>query len=317
MSLIPDRRKEFYTRDTLPKADVILRALYQKEELDKNIKPGEIERAKSDHKKFIGLANLEIEKLVDDCIDEMDTYETISREPPEERLRKIRLIAHDTDLVVVYSAPGDYYHDRKKDRYQNDPAMVAADRLRDDQAAILAIVIAGIRENWSDHDLLLFLEKHVLTNDDPILNNLKEDARQAVAKHKIRIVYTGREDEVAVVERIRKKKNLFIPGECIDILPPENIDNTVDQTKELGAYLKKNLAKGEKFIVPMNLQGGRSMRMANEFGMIPEHTHAIVFAMPTMVGPDAINYRTGEIKGTVYRVLTGDASFEPAPHIII
>jgi len=36
LSLIPDRRKEFYTRDTLPKADVILRALYQKEELDKN-----------------------------------------------------------------------------------------------------------------------------------------------------------------------------------------------------------------------------------------------------------------------------------------
>jgi hypothetical protein len=51
--------------------------------------------------------------------------------------------------------------------------------------------------------------------------------------------------------------------------------------------------------------------------MIPPKTNGYVWAMPTVTGSKAEEYRKKEVKGTVFYVLNQQASFEPAPHKII
>ena len=302
----------------LPMGLVILDEVFYEPKDPKNPddKPGEVLKAKNDSN-YIGLTDEDLKTkvpwLVADCINEMSEYELAARQPAIERLKKLREIAPKIKRIIVRSAPGDYKHLNKNDRYKDDPAMQGADRLRSDQAAILAIVLAGIKEGWSEQNLLLFLNQHILTNDNEELNELREKAVQTVADSGIRLVYTGREDEIKSIKILLTQKHIFIPKESVDILGPEGIDNTIDQTREFAKYLKDNLAPGDGFIEPINIQGIRSMRMAAAYEMIPSGTSAYTYAMPTSGGYKSQEYKKGEIRGTVFYALTKQASFDPAP----
>ncbi len=310
---IPDARSlpfEPFAPDGIPSASSILESVNH-DEIPK-AKANKDYNGKTDEELGIG-----IPQLVDDCLSEMMLYEKISRQSAKERLEKLREVAPSVTRIVDFSAPGDYYHLTKEDRFKKEPAMIGADRVRSDQAAILAIVLAGIKENWPEEELLLFLNQHVLTSDNPELNKLREKAKQAVTKSGIRLVYSGREDEVKAIETVLNQKNIFIPKECVDFLGPEGIENTVGQIRETKKYLGKYLKDGDSYIVPINVQGIRGMRMAEEYQMTPPGTKALVYAMPTSTGESAFNYRSGEVKGTVFYYLTKKASLNPADRRII
>ena len=283
-------------------------------------KPGEVLNAKK-HPDYIGKTDQELYKfvsdLISDCLTEMADYERISREPVEERLKHLKEVATIITRILIPSAPGTYYRLNKEDRYKDDPAMQGAGRLREDQAALLAIVIAGIKEGWPDEELLVFLKEHVLTSNNQKLNALREKARGAVLHTGIRLAYSGREDEIKAVDRVLNQTNSFIPRDCVDFLGPEGVDNTVDQIKKYKEYLQSNLKPGKAYIIPINAQGIRSMRMAGAFHMVPPETTTYVYAMPTLTGWQAEDYRTKEIKGTVFYTLTNQASFTPTPHTLI
>ncbi|OGK12779.1 hypothetical protein A3A93_02695 [Candidatus Roizmanbacteria bacterium RIFCSPLOWO2_01_FULL_38_12] len=102
-----------------------------------------------------------------------------------------------------------------------------------------------------------------------------------------------------------------------DILPPDDIDNSIDQTIQIGDYLRNNLRQNEAFMEVINTQGIRSMRMAKQQNMIPDSAQAYVYAMPTVGGPQAMEYRTREVKGTVFYALTGQSSFGAAKYELI
>jgi len=320
LSLISAPWNEPFIPNDLPTAASILEKVFQKPDSEKKIKAGEVINAKNEAD-YIGMSNeelkVEVPRLINKCLDEMSPYETISRKPAKERLVDLKKIADDVTIVLVRSSAGDYYHLNKEDRYKDDPSMQGAERVRSDQATILAIVLAGIKAKWPDEELLLFLNQHVLTDDNQQIQALREKARQAILDSKIRIVYTGREDEVWAANIVLRQKNIFIPSERVDILDPKEIDNTVDQTKKLAEYLHNNLQPGEAVIEPSNIQGIRSMRMAKACGMIPPHNKAYIYAMGTVGGEKSLKYRTDEVKGTVFYALTGQAAFDPAPYTII
>jgi len=181
----------------------------------------------------------------------------------------------------------------------------------------LAIVIAGIKNEWPEEELLLFLNTHVLTNDDPKLNALKEKARKAVQKSGIRLVYSGRPDEASAIERVLSKQNVFIPRDSVDILPPNEVDNTLDQTRQFKKYLQERMKDGEAFIEPTNIQGIRSSRMDQKQSMIPPGIQGYIYAMPTVVDDAAKDYRKKEVKGALKYALVGQATFEPSSHELI
>ena len=323
LNQIPTPWNEPFNSDIdLPHGYAILDEVFYEPKDPKNPddKPGEVLKAKLDAS-YIGITDEDLKTkvpwLVADCINEMSEYELAARQPAIERLKKLREIAPKIKRIIVRSAPGDYKHLNKNDRYKDDPAMQGADRLRSDQAAILAIVLAGIKEGWSEQNLLLFLNQHILTNDNEELNELREKAVQAVAKSGIRLVYTGRKDEIKSIKILLTQKHIFIPKESVDVLGPEGIDNTIDQTREFAKYLKNNLAPSDAFIEPVNIQGIRSMRTAAPYEMIPPGIKAYVYAMPTMSAPTSLEYKKGEIKGTIFYALTKQASFDPAPHTMV
>ncbi len=285
-----------------------------------SIPTAEVYKAQN-HQDYIGLTESQLDeavpKFIHACLAEMNQYETISRESSKIRLEKLRKIAPNIKVILDRSAPGDYYHLFKDDRMKDVPATRGADRLRSDQAAILAIVIAGINQGWEEDDLLLFLDKHVLTNDDPKLNALQDKAKAAIRESGIRIAYSGRPDEALAIDAVLHQRHIFIPKENVDILPPEEVDNTLDQNRQFKEYLAKNLKAGESYIEPTNIQGIRSMRMAEKHSMIPPKRKGYVYAMPTNTDVQAVQYRSNEIKGALYYWLTGQASSVPAPHEVI
>lgn len=332
LPLIPNPRSIPYREGDLPTMFDILAAVSH-QDTDSTISAGEISRAKLD-KRYIGLSDNElgnqVPTFINKCLEEIDLYEKISRRDVKERLKALREIASRVKVIFCRSAAGDYYHffknDRmktgnfyssdKKDSTKHDPASLAADRLRSDQTAILAIVLAGINAEppWPDEELLLFLSKHILTNDDKDLNALKEKARNAVQNSGIRITYSGRIDEEKAIRTVLRQPGSFIPEECVDILPPK-VDNTVDQTKQFKAFLEDlKLENGDIVIEPINIQGIRSRRADKLYEMIPPGISAYTYAMATS---DAATLRANEIKGGIYNWLTGQASSDPAPHELI
>ncbi len=314
---IPDTWNQPFTPNDIPSVASILEEVNQDPNLENK---GEISKAKA-NKDYIGLTDdelaIRIPEFINSCLLEMTQYEEVSRQPAEERLRKLREVAPTVTRIIDLAAPGDYYHLVKEDRFKGDPPMRGADRVRSDQAAILGIVLAGIKENWPEEDLLLFLNQHVLTTDNPQLNGLREKAKQALQNSGIRLVYAGREDEVQAIKTVLNQKNIFIPKECVDFIGPEGIDNTIDQTRRIKEYLHDNLRPGDSFIEPLNIQGIRSMRMANKYGMVPQDTNAFVYAMPTATGETALGYRRREIRGAVFYSLTDQATFAPVVHKVI
>lgn len=315
---IPQPWTETFIPDNLPSRNSILEDIYQKCPTD--TKSGEIIKAKQ-QKDFIGLTeqqlDFQVPALVDACLSEMLEFELTGRESAENRLAKLKQIARIVTRVIDRSAPGDYYHLNKGDKYKHDPSMQGGDRMRSDQAAILAIVLSGIKENWSDKQLLLFLNQHILFTDNEELNALRETAKRAVRHSGIRLVYSGQEDEIRAIRAVLNQKNVFIPKECVDFLGPEGITDTLDQTKRLAEYLKNNLEPREAFIEPINLQGIRASRMAQATQMVPTGNSYVVYAMPTIGDSRSLEYRKDEIKGTVFYVLTGKASFNPVPYKLI
>lgn len=315
---IPDPWKETFTPNDLPSRASILNDIYQKDPRD--TKSSEIVRARQ-HEDFIGLTDQELDlkvpALVDACLAEMLEYETVAREPAEKRLAKLRQVAPSVTRVIDRSAPGDYYHLNKDDKYKHDPSMQGGDRVRSDQSAILAIVLSGIKENWPDSELLLFLNQHILGNNNEGLNKLREKAKGAVRNSGIRLAYSGQEDEVKAIQTVLDQKNVFIPKECVDFVGPEGIVDTLAQTKRFKEYLENNLKPGDAFVEAINLQGIRASRMAQMFGMVPPNTNYLIYAMPTIKDNMSSKYRKDEIQGTVFYALTAKASFDPAPHQII
>jgi len=318
---IPNPWNDAFSEVNLPPHNLILEELYHVRSTGEPPgKDGEVIRAKQSEG-FIEMADSELDikvtDLVDSCLKEMLEYETIARESPEKRLAKLKQIAPYVTHIIDRSAPGDYYHLNKDDKYKDDPVMQGADRVRSDQTAILTIVLSGIKENWLDRELLLFLNQHVLLNDNEGLNALREKAKEAVRKSGIRLVYNGREDEVKAIKTVLNQKNIFIPKECVDFLGPEGIINTIDQTKMFAEYLKRNLNLGDAFLEAINLQGIRASRFAQAFSMTPPDTNYFIYAMPTVKDDRSLKYRNDEIRGTVFYALTGKASFDPCPHELI
>lgn len=307
---IPNPWNETFTAKDLPPRSTLI----------DDTRHEEVVRAKQ-HAEYIGLTNQELDqrvpKLIDACLSEMLEYETVGREPAEKRLAKLKEIAPTITRVIDRSAPGDYYHLNKNDKYKYDPSMQGGDRVRSDQAAILAIVLAGIKQNWPDHELLLFLNQHVLRNDNPELNALREKARQAVRDSGIRIAYSGEAHEIGPIRTALNQKNVFIPKESVDFVGPEGIKDTFTQTEKFAGYLKSNLKLKDAFIEGINLQGIRANRMARVADMVPPDTNYFIYAMPTVKGSRSSEYRGREIKGTVFYALTGKGSFEPVFHQII
>ena len=307
---IPRPWNEAFSPTDLPLRTPILEKIYL----------NELPKAKQ-HKNFIGLTDeqleLQVPALVDACLAEMLEYETLARESAQKRLAKLKEIAPSVTRVIDRSAPGDYYHLNKTDKYQFDPAMQGGDRLRSDQAAILAVVLAGIKQGWEDKDLLLFLNQHVLLNDNEELNALREKAKRAIKDSGIRIAYSGEAHEIDPIRTVLNQKNVFIPKDCVDFVGPEGIKDTYTQAEKFREYLQANLKSGDSFIEPINLQGIRASRMAGAVGMIPEGTSYYIYAMPTVKGERSQEYRDREIKGTVFYALIAKASFDPTPHKII
>ncbi len=314
---IPNPWNETFSSTDLPQASAIIGSVFKQ---DLNDRTGsEVARAQV-HKDYIGFSQAELHEkvpaLINSCLSEMLSYETVGREPAELRLTKLKTIAPSITHVIDRSAPGDYYHLNKNDKYKHDPAMQGGDRVRSDQAAILAIVLAGIKENWPDEDLLLFLNQHVLTNDNEALNALREKAKQAVTSSGIRIAYSGEAHEINPIKIALSQKNVFIPKESVDFVGPEGIHDTFTQGVEFKKYLEANIVPGNSFIEPINLQGIRASRMAQTIGMVPPETNYFIYAMPT-TKHESMPYRENEIKGTVWYALTGKGSFDPVSHTLI
>lgn len=291
----------------------------QKEDIAREVMPDEVERAKQSSQ-YVNIPNDklpdEVDKFIESYLKEMTQYEQVARQSPQERLRKLKEIAPRIKKVVVRSAPGDYKHAFKKDKYKDIPAMQAADRLRADQAAMLAVVLAGIREGWDDEILLSFLNTRVLRDFNPQIDRYREMARNAVVKRGIRIVYTGNENEVYAMQKLLShENNTWIPKDSVDVLDHSHINDTLDQTKQLTEHLSR-LKTGDGFIELTNVQGARSARMDQMHGLIPDGCMGYQFVMPTS-GEGELAYRTGEVKGALYYWLSGNASEKPAPYVLI
>lgn len=314
---IPNPWNEEFIPSDLSLRASILEEIY-KTPVDRRF--GEIARARQ-NKDFIGLTHqqidLQIPALIDACLDEMLKYETVGREPAEKRLAKLKKVAPSITRVIDCSSAGDYYHLNKNDMYQTDPSMQGADRLRSDQTAILAIVLAGIKQGWEDKDLLLFLNQHILLTDNEELNSMREKAKQAIRDSGIRIAYSGKAYEIDPIRTVLNQKNIFIPKECVDFVGPEDIKDTYTQAEKFKEYLNANLKPGDSFIEAINLQGIRANRIAGAIGMVPKASNCYIYAMPTIKGEKSAEYRKGELRGTVFYALVGKVAFEPTPHQII
>ena len=306
---IPNPWGEKFEKNDLPSSAII----------QQDVKQNEIIRAKKDPN-FIELddrqIDIQIPNLVNSCLDEMLYIETVGREPSTQRLAKLKTVAPSITRVIDRSAPGDYYHLNKNDKYKNESSMQGGDRVRSDQAAILAIVLSGIAGGWPDGELLLFLDQHILLNNNKKLNALQEKAKQAVRNSGIRIAYCGLAEEISPIKRVLNQRHIFIPKESVDFVGPEGITDTFTQTIELKDYLAANLRPGDSFIEGINLQGIRGNRMAEIVHMKPEDTNYFIYAMPT-TKEGSEKYRENEIKGTVFYALTGKAAFEPVTHQIV
>jgi len=178
---IPVPGNEPFSKASLPTSASIITGLFQQADPQNKIKGGEVFNARQSKdllEKYQDRSDADlipdVSKVVQDSLNEIIEYQTLSREPVTVRLAKLKEIASSVTRVVVQSAPGNYYDPEKEDRYKGISATNGLDRLRSDQGAILSIVLSGIKNgDWTDEELMLFLNKHILTNDDQKLNALR------------------------------------------------------------------------------------------------------------------------------------------------
>jgi hypothetical protein len=167
VDVVPNPLLEPYTISDFPNTEQLVEQM-----LMTNVDPtkgGEVQRAQLTAHPLIMPESMLREGLrgaVQDCITEMRNLEAVAREPAEQRLERLKLVAPQISTVLDFSAAGDYYHYRKNDRYEHSRTAWGMDRVRADQAAILAIVLSGIRQGWQDADLLSFLNLYIFTNNN-------------------------------------------------------------------------------------------------------------------------------------------------------
>src|SRR3989344_4066717 len=118
---IPNPWNETFERKDLPSKESILTGIHKVHPSDWAEK-GEIQRARENNN-YIGLTDQEMDTMlptfIDSLLDEMYTYETLGREPLEKRLTRLKQIAPFITRVIDRSAPGNYYHLNKADKYQS------------------------------------------------------------------------------------------------------------------------------------------------------------------------------------------------------
>ncbi len=265
----------------------------------------------------------DVRKLISDCRIEMLRYERVARRPANKRLKDLRHVAESIDLIIDISAPGNYYFLNKDDRYFQNQVMQGEDRRRSDQAAILSIVLAGIKAGWPEQELLLFLEQHVLTDKNVELNALKIKARQTLSQSNLKLIYVGRDDEIGPVRRVLDK-NSFIPKEYVKVLGPEKGDSTLGQADLLKKFFLDSFDDSKGIMMPINVQGPRTLRILAATTGLSYANNLYIYAMPTStegsdptIATDAIEYRVRELKGTAYYCMLKKAAFKPLPYILI
>jgi len=295
------------TAGQFPEARDIVDAFYRtlQKEGDKSDFDNAVEKAKNAHR-FKEWSHKEILDIAELALQEMHALENAAQD--KERWKRISPeTAKSVKRIVVFSAPGTYTKPVKDDRWQEKKWAWGMDRLRDDRAARLGIVLSGlaIGKDFSVFDSLEPLD----ANDDD-LKELRENAKEAVLASRIRFIYTGRPDEVEAVRKALRQHNSFIPEKIVDIIDDPKIDNTLDQVRELGKSLHEvyeagNIKAGDSIVFVAH--GPHLVRMAgllNHFKSIPEDVNILFDPLP-IPRLGIAEYPFMETKGKLFNTVSG------------
>lgn len=258
-----------------------------------------------------------ISNIVERSLKEMSVLEHAAQD--KERWRHLSPeMARSVKRIVVFSAPGTYTQPVKDDRWKHLKWAWGMDRLRDDRATRLGVVLSGL---VTGKDFSVFNSLKPLDANDPDLKDLRENAKEAVVDAKIRFVYIGRPDEVAEVHNALRQNNSFIPENIVDSIDDPKIDNTVDQVRELGKYLHEKHAAGdikEGDSIIFVAHGPQLVRMAglfNQYNSIPSGVNVLFDPLP-IPHLGITEYPFMETKGTTFNRVSG-ISAESCPYKIL
>lgn len=265
-----------------------------------------------------GVSDARLKEAIGDCLDEAHTIETAARNPSR------WVLPEDNDpnpLVVVLSGPGTYYRPIKSDPYSHLPFVHNGDRERSDQSAILGIQLVGARTGI---DLSMFRGQRILTADNPSLNAMRKQTRQAILDSGVRFLYLGTNEEVAATRRVVNTKSSFIPPQVVDLIS-EGINSTYDQALALGHYLASGepirqaqgkQLPGRSIYFALPLKALRFFRFCQQLGSIPDGVETRVLPMPTAKSGFP-GYPRNEIAGVLNYAVQGKAALTPAPYQVL
>ena len=298
----PDRLP--YDPSSLPGIDSIYNA---------GVEAGDFEKARQDpHHR--DLSEKAVKKTMTDVLDEITKLEILAREPSRRQVSPE--VVKKVKRVIRFSAPGTYYYPAKPDKYVSYRWAENMDRLADDDVACLVINLAGV---LTGKDFSAFRDVVLLDDTNPTLNSLRGEVRQAIVDSGIRMVYLGRPDEAAAIQRVINRKGSFIPPSSVDLIsisdPDGNDDNinTVSQVLALKQYYKENPAKFPDEIdvlcdfAPRLVREKRSI---DQYCAVPDGITLAVLPLATPASGKQI-LRELEARGAVAYAMRGDATIEP------
>jgi len=257
------------------------------------------------------LPEAELKKIMGDVLEEITELEVAAREP--NRRQVPYEVAKRVKRIIRFSAPGTYYHPVKPDRYENLPWAKNMDRLADDDAACLAIELAGV---LSGKDFSVFKDVILLDGLNPVLNGLRDQVRQAITDSGIRLVYFGRPDEAEAIQKVIDRKGSFVPPSSVDVISisdPSGNDNDVNTISQVTAlkkyYQSANPADEIAVLCDFAPRLVRQARIIAQHAALPQGTTLAVLPLATPTAGEEI-LRELEARGAVAYALRGDAVIE-------
>ena len=259
------------------------------------------------------LSDEELRESTQQALAEVATLEAAAIDP--RRWEISPETAKAVKMISRLSAPGTYPRPFKPDRYQQFSWAAGLDRIADDAAACLGMVLAG---RVTGNDFSAFKTVDRLDFNNPELNALKPRVRQAIIDSRIKFVYVGRSDEAAAIARVVNHPKAFIPASAVEIVTSPEIDNTLDQIRFLSEYFQRSgLNRGDIVtMVDFPPRLVRIMRMSEQSQPIPKGIELALFPVAT---PEAktSGLPALEIRGAVgYYATTGQAALQSYPYKI-
>lgn len=219
-------------------------------------------------------------------------------------------IAQEPILFFNPSKPGLYKWLKKRkfpDAYAHEAFAPGIERKGADTAAQLAIISAGL---YNDLDLTAF-SKEPLLGFNRELDLQKDMVRVTLLNSPHKILYMGNHEETADIEKVLSG-NSFIPRECVDVVNPNKITDTVSQVNQLHTYLRSNTQYKRVVTVVTSAQAARILNMYEYFDAIPAGMELYIFPLPIPdIGLGV--YERNEIAGLHARRYLGQAGDYFAP----